>query len=439
MKPGLAIGAVETDGREVDMAAGPPPVAHGDTSPSSEHRWFLLLTLPLVVAALGLLVASGPLAALDVAKWYDPVFFQFNLVLLLTAVLFLPTIVWRYVLTMADEKAQRLAREIPARDWATIAPAVHRLIAANFRFRRYVGSVAALMLVVLLGGSAILLLKPSLGEGDVGVSYALGANVLMVGPLMLDDPDSAAYQNQIVVSLTAFQFGFLGAYVYFLTHLVRSYFTLDLSPSTFVEGSVRMVTASLLALVLGFALPIVTGSTPTADPAAYRQTLYALPVIAFFLGYFPSRALLLIEKTASSLLAMTIDSYRATSLGELSGMSYAHEVRLVREGVDNLENLARADALDLALRTGFGYVQLADWIGEAWLRERLGEEGYDRFRTATGLLGRRDLDAYLARRGDREGAIEELAGSLSDPKAAARLRILCCLLLPEAPRLPQAA
>jgi len=156
--------------------------------------------------------------------------------------------------------------------------------------------------------------------------------------------------------------------------------------------------------------------------------VHALPVIAFFLGYFPSRALLLLEKTASSLLAMTTRSYRATSLGELNGMSYAHEMRLVREGYDNMENLARADALDLAVRTGLGYGQLHAWIGQAWLRERLGGEGYEAFRAATGLLGRGDIERYLAVREDSKTAVDEIVHHLADPGAAERLRILCRLL-----------
>jgi len=56
----------------------------------------------------------------------------------------------------------------------------------------------------------------------------------------------------LINTLTAFQFSFLGAYVYFIGLLVRSYFTLDMTPSIFISSSVRMMTGSLLALVLCF-------------------------------------------------------------------------------------------------------------------------------------------------------------------------------------------
>ena len=39
---------------------------------------------------------------------------------------------------------------------------------------------------------------------------------------------------------------------------------------------------------------------------------------------------------------------RALPLSMLGGMSYAHELRLEREGFDNIENLSNADPVDLA-------------------------------------------------------------------------------------------
>ena len=65
-------------------------------------------------------------------------------------------------------------------------------------------------------------------------------------------------------------------------------------------------------------------------------------------------------------------------------MSYQHEVRLNREGFDNVENFATADVVDLAIRTGFPYQQLADWCSQAKLVISLGDD-YERFRQATSI------------------------------------------------------
>ena len=64
----------------------------------------------------------------------------------------------------------------------------------------------------------------------MGVDFSLGANMLTMGPfaeLFEKNPD--AYYSHLVRNLIAFQFGFLGAYVYFIGSVVRAYFTLDLT------------------------------------------------------------------------------------------------------------------------------------------------------------------------------------------------------------------
>jgi len=82
---------------------------------------------------------------------------------------------------------------------------------------------------------------------------------------------------------------------------------------------------------------------------------------------------------------------------ELPGMSLAHEVMLNREGFDNVENMSQADTVDLAIRTGFGYRQLVQWTGQAWLRLHFGAD-YDAFFRETGITTRGEfkdvLDSY---------------------------------------------
>jgi hypothetical protein len=65
-------------------------------------------------------------------------------------------------------------------------------------------------------------------------------------------------------------------------------------------------------------------------------------------------------------------------------MSYQHELRLNREGFDNVENFVTADVVDLTLRTGFSYQQLLDWRSQAELIVFLGND-YERFRQATSI------------------------------------------------------
>ena len=398
----------------------------------------LLLFTAYVVLAVGLgfvLIDADSLAGMG--RWFDPVFYAYNALIALTAVMMPPAIALSYVYGMRGEKERRLQHNLGPR-WAEHEEYVGRRLEQEFRFGPYAGAVCASMFVVAFGTTALLFMKP-LGAwvadagGEVyGIDITRGLNFLVLGPFMRDLGDFEAIQTQAFINLTAFQFGFLGAWVYFLTSLIRSYFTCDLSPSTFVAGTIRMVTASVVALVAGVLLPVVTGGLED-DPGKF---LHVVPVIGFFFGYFPSRALLFIEQAATRLIAMRATDYTLTPLSALPGVSYAHEVRLRREGLDSIEDLSQASAIDLALRTGFCYGQLTQWIGEAWLRVHLGERDFTALRDGTGITSREELATFLRTwqgAGGPVGAEDYLAAALPEERRR-KLAVIARLLLPEPPQ-----
>lgn len=420
-----------------------PEIANGRSEPDGEprSRWataglFALLLVPWVLVAALVIVeslpeADGRFAGFD---WFDPFFLYYNVFLSLFAVLIVPGIVLFYR-GMAGEKERRLSQEMPPGEWERCRERVLPLIRRQFRFRSYLGSLFAVMVVIAAGVAIMLLMKPYF-PGEVpaeapafdshGVNFGRGANILMAGPFVKDYPggepgDLDRFYDQIAVGLTAFQFGFLGAYVYFIGSLLRSYFTLDLSSHTLVAGTIRMVTSSVLALVLSFVLPAVL-----PGDASSPEFLRALPVIAFFLGYFPKRALLWLELWGNKVLGLGRQSYHQTPVAALAGMSATHETRLDREGYDNVENLAHGDALELAVRTGFGYRQLRSWIGEARLRLRLGPD-FGAFAEATWLRTEDQVKAfYEAWDGPAEEATRHLAAAC--PGMELRVRDLALLL-----------
>ena len=387
---------------------------------------YLFLVLVLVFLAIGvaLMLESDLTAMQDVVRWFDPIFFQYNLALALVAILIVPSVTYFYVGSMRGEKERRLLNELDESERRAYGPQIKATLDRHLRFRAYFGSIVVMMIVLALGTFIILLLKPAFpADGPAGgVDYSQGANFLILGPFIeLYATDTKEVYHHIIVSLTAFQFGFLGAYIYFIGHLVRSYFTLDLSPHTFVDSAIRMATGSILSLVLAFILPML----PFFENAERDELfLRSLPVVAFFIGFFPSRGLLLIQKFGARVTGIGGPRYNAKSLSGLAGMSHAHEVRLQREGFDNLENLSHAVPLDLALRTGFGYRQLRHWIGQAWLRLHLGED-YAAFERATGITSRGELEEYVAGKGAE--AMTQLTSDLPPPLPA-KLGAVCVLL-----------
>lgn len=422
-----------------------------------------------------------------VAHWFDPVFFQYNLIMVLLAILILPFLVFSYTHNMIDRKERRLLQEIKKKNEAEEKykeqeAYVKERLRTRASFSAYGASLLLAMTVVSLGACIILLFKPTPLAGGVGVHFNLGANMLMMGPFIeLFDKNIDEYYIHLTRSLTAFQFGFLGAYIYFIGSLARAYFTLDLTHQTFVDGSIRMIVASVLALILSFASGTYesanSGTTdPTqstasltsetlADKAAssvtyassaasiqaqikpalqdanvqkdkhsgkitvtglgaknsknvsankdaenppktgiakenvgtlkkYWESMSLLPVLSFLFGFYPKRALSFLDRIASK-QGIASDSYRELPLSSLAGISYAHESRLEREGFDNIENLSHADALDLAIRTGFSYKQLAQWIDEAWLVAHLRDD-YEEFVKRTGITSGEELRLFFS-------------------------------------------
>lgn len=400
------------------------------------YDWLVFAVPALFIISLGVESALGPGPADGVihrdfraiAHWFDPIVFQYNLVMALLTVLVVPSLALSYIQTMATRKERRLQHEVPVERRAE----VRRRMVRRASFSTYRGSVWLTTTVVLLGTSILLLFKPVFTDGGAGVDFSLGANMLTMGPfaeLYAKNPD--AYYSHLIRNLTAFQFGFLGAYVYFIGAVVRAYFTMDLTSHTFVDGAIRMIVASILALVLSFGYDFLllgdiasdpgpvaaagTGSTESSSAASpvSEQTdrqdlaqemnrvlpasLSLLPIVAFFFGFYPKRAALALERVALKVMRNIIpgDGYRALPLSMLAGMSYAHELRLEREGFDNVENLSNADAVDLAVRTCFSYPQLKQWIDQAWLASHLRED-YPYFVRRSGLSTGEELQYFLS-------------------------------------------
>jgi hypothetical protein len=447
-----------------------------------DMRWYdwLVFAVPTIfIVSLGLESAfgttPGPGTAAHrdfraVAHWFDPVFFQYNLIMTLVAVLVVPSLALSYTMTMANRKERRLHRDVPSERRGEIRQRMGR----RASFGTYRGSVWLTTIVVLLGSSILLLFKPVSSSAELGVDFSLGANMLMMGPFMeLYEANNDSYYSHLIRNLTAFQFGFLGAYVYFIGSVVRAYFTMDLTSNTFVDGTIRMIVASLLALVLSFAFELLlpheldvmtpstaapsdvnatasappmpsTGEEPreTTSPersgngekllskqeVPFPARLSLLPLVAFFLGFYPKRAALGIERIVVKLTREIIPamSYRALPLSMLAGMSYSHELRLEREGFDNIENLSNADPVDLAIRTCFSYSQLKQWIDQAWLASHLRED-YSGFAQRTGITSSEELHCFFSTcHASHTDGVEQLLTALSADTATVaswRLRL----------------
>jgi hypothetical protein len=370
-----------------------------------------------VAVTVGLMLAAGVNRLLSVPFWFDTLFFQYNVFLLLLAIAIEPFLAWSYLAIMKEEKERRLYQDLGPSLWQQHEAKIHDYLEQQFAARNYLPSVVAMMTVVALGGIVLLIMKPA--QWGEGVDFLKGANLLVLGPFV-EEIERGSHYHYVVHSLTGISFGFLGAYLYSLTQLTRAYFTVDLTPNTFIAATVRIISASVMTLVASFIFILAPESG-----AMHERSLVLLPIIGFAFGYFPDWALRAIKQTALKVIGEKVEgeAYGSTSLRLVSGMSDLHAARMEREGCDNVENLATCEPLELAIRTGFSYRQVRTWIGEACLRTELTVD-FEAFVAATGIRTHSQLLAF-----SRKWAAEEhdepaaafLARAAGKPELAGKL------------------
>jgi hypothetical protein len=149
------------------------------------------------------------------------------------------------------------------------------------------------------------------------------------------------------------KFTFVGAYIFSVQSLVRRFFQSDLRPSAYASVLVRFVVSLSAMLALHQLLDV-----PTRTEAA----------IAFVVGIFPTIALQALERAVEQMLG--IFAPQSTSdypLSQIDGLDIWYQARLVEEGIEDMQNLATANLVDVMLHTRVPVDRLVDWVDQAHL------------------------------------------------------------------------
>jgi hypothetical protein len=161
----------------------------------------------------------------------------------------------------------------------------------------------------------------------------------------------------------AVAFAFLGAYFFSLQMLVRRFITRDLGPNAYTAMSERILLATIGVWIIQQVIP--------ADTSHFY-------VIAFVIGAFPLvvwQVVSQVAKKATGFLLRIPSLQTGRPVGELSGLTVWHEVRLEEEDVENVEAMATVDIIELLLSTRFPPHRIIDWVDEAILRINLQRVG----------------------------------------------------------------
>jgi len=157
-------------------------------------------------------------------------------------------------------------------------------------------------------------------------------------------------------------------------------------------------------------------------------------VIAFVIGVFPVVAWQVISGAASKVFDVVLPSLQSQlPLNHLDGLTVWHEARLEEEDVENVQNMATADIVDLLVNTRIPVGRLIDWIDQAILLTQLGPENANaepettrRHRLAK--HGIRSASALLqASGGQDEAKLAALDRVLADDGSAALSNVVRCV------------
>ena len=207
------------------------------------------------------------------------------------------------------------------------------------------------------------------------------------------DPKCKSLLALFVPQRNVLIFGFLGAYFFAVTDVLRRYIRRDLKPKAYSSICVRLLIVVILAWVLK---EVVSAGSESGEP---RWTTLAL---VFLVGIFPETGVTYIREALGpkmGKLFRSIGEQEADALTNIDGIDLYDRTRLMDEGVTNVESLAHHDLVDLMMETRIPVPRLVDWVDQAILylhvketaaklQKELRKNG---IRTATDLLRVYDL------------------------------------------------
>jgi hypothetical protein len=162
------------------------------------------------------------------------------------------------------------------------------------------------------------------------------------------------------------KFAFLGAYAFIVQSLIRRFFQSDLRPSAYAGAVLRIIVVLVTMVALHQLLgPVTSISTEAA--------------VAFMVGFFPVIAFQALQRVAAATLRVFVPQLSPDyPLDQLDGLNVWYEARLVEEGIEDMQNLATANLVDVILHTRVPVGRLVDWVDQAQLYLHLdrAERGY---------------------------------------------------------------
>jgi hypothetical protein len=169
------------------------------------------------------------------------------------------------------------------------------------------------------------------------------------------------------------KYGFLGSYAFVTSMLIRRFFQSDLRPSAYATAVFRITLVLLIVTVLH---QVLGGTIAVAGRAELA--------VAFVVGFFPLVGLQALQRVTSRALRRFVPPVTSDyPLDQLDGFNLWYEARLTEEGVEDMQNLATMNLVDVILHTRVPPGRLVDWTDQAFLLihlERVDRDELNRLR-----------------------------------------------------------
>ena len=244
------------------------------------------------------------------------------------------------------------------------ANALITTVEQEYRLRDYIFPVSFATLLCVLW-SVSLLFGADLKLTEQHHFLLSGIHALYVGQSTTLTNNTIAYQE---ISLLVMLLSMLGAYIWSLQNVLVRLTTIDLPPSTYFSVAIRMLLATFVALMIRFIWPDPETGAVTAGLEALNNSSYDfLLVFAFLSGMFPERAIQYLKEKIPTFSSKREKESDALPLSMIEGINMFHKVRLAEIGIDNAQNLAEANLVEILVRTPFKPKRVIDWIAQAKL------------------------------------------------------------------------
>src|SRR5215469_1447347 len=162
------------------------------------------------------------------------------------------------------------------------------------------------------------------------------------------------FPKEFVETSAPLLYAFIGVFVFNLGTMIRRLYLADISEQVFWGGVNRLL------LSMGLALVIMKSGFQNWGAEFY-----------FSIGFLANIVLNWLLENALKLLNVTQPRQDELPLQMVRGINLWKAYRLEEEGIDNVQNLATADVVDLVVRTHYSARTLIDWIDQSIVLSRL--------------------------------------------------------------------